>query len=69
MNREKLIEEIRNLRSIFVLANGIIPHYITMNHQTKDKVIQGSILSEIYDMKILIDDKLAEDEIRILKEK
>lgn len=63
MTKEQLIEEIIDARRIFVLHWNKIPSYVSVNSDTKLKLGHIDSLS----LEILIDDKLADDEFRLLR--
>lgn len=64
MSAEELIEEIKDLRMLYVMSKNKVPHYISLNQITRNKIAS---VSSILDMEILVDDYLKDDEIRLLR--
>lgn len=63
MSKEELLNEIECSRYVIIQHDRRVPKFISMNKATKLKINEA----EIFNMEILIDDKLADDEFRLLR--
>lgn len=63
MTVEELLNEIECRRFVMIQVYRKVPSYISMNGNTKLKLNK----IELFHMEILIDDKLADDEFRLLR--
>lgn len=64
MTKEKLLEEISDAKIIYVIQNQRTPHYISINSDTKERL---GCPNEVSNMEVLIDNKLKDDEFRLLR--
>ena len=64
MSAEELIQEIKDMRILYVMSRSAVPHYVSINQKTRNKIAS---ISSILDMEILVDDYLKDDEIRLLR--
>lgn len=63
MTAKELIDEIECRRYVMIQSDRKSPKYVAMNEKTRLKINE----TEIFHMEILIDDKLADDEFRLLR--
>lgn len=63
MTLQELLDSIESARIIMIQYDRKVPDYVSMNSNTKMKIAKP----EIFHMEILIDDKLADDEFRLLR--
>jgi hypothetical protein len=63
MTVEDLINNIECMRYVMIQHDRRVPKYISMNENTRHKLKKY----ELFHMEILIDDKLADDEFRLLR--
>lgn len=68
MNLEYLLNDIE-CRKMVMIQSRQVPKAISMNGRTKERIIMGTSFKngEIYGLEIFIDDKLSDDEFRILR--
>ncbi len=68
MTIEKLLNDIE-CRRIVMIQSHTIPKAISMNVKTKEKIVINSNFKDgtVYGLNIFIDDKLADDEFRLLR--
>ncbi len=64
MTREELEYKIFDDRRMYVLRYNVVPNYIAVNEKTKSKVVGLKVLETI---EILIDERLKDDEFRLLR--
>ncbi len=63
MTIKDLLDEIECRRYVMIQIDRKVPKYVAMNEKTSLKINE----IEIFHMEILIDDKLADDEFRLLR--
>ncbi len=68
MTVKKLLDDIE-CRKFVMTQSRIIPKAISMNAKTKEKIVIDSNFKNgtVYGLDIFIDDKLADDEFRLLR--
>lgn len=64
MTKEEVLESISDAKKIYVMHNSKVPHYISINSDTKERL---NCPKEISNMEVLIDNNLKDNEFRLLR--